>query len=79
MHRLLGGGFDEATVADISDYSACEGLSDGQEIEIRALRPEDRNALLAAVARSSTQSLYRRFFAVKRNFTISPSRRYHSS
>jgi RimJ/RimL family protein N-acetyltransferase len=56
-------------VPDIRDYSACESLRDGQEVEIRALRPEDRNALLAAVARSSTQSLYRRFFAVKRNFT----------
>jgi RimJ/RimL family protein N-acetyltransferase len=56
-------------VPDIRDYSVREGLRDGQEIEIRALRPEDRNALLAAVARSSSQSLYRRFFAVKRTFT----------
>jgi RimJ/RimL family protein N-acetyltransferase len=69
-HQPLGsGGFEEAIVPDIRDYSAREGLRDGQEIEIRALRPEDRNALLAAVAHSSAQSLYRRFFAVKRNFT----------
>jgi RimJ/RimL family protein N-acetyltransferase len=68
-HQLLGRGFEEAIVLDIRDYSACEGLRDGQEVEIRALRPEDRNALLAAVARSSAQSLYRRFFNVKRNFT----------
>jgi RimJ/RimL family protein N-acetyltransferase len=56
-------------VSDIRDYSARECLRDGQEIEIRALRPEDRDALLAAVAHSSTESLYRRFFAVKRNFS----------
>lgn len=64
----LGRGF-EAIVLDIRNYSARECLRDGQEVEIRALRPEDRNALLAAVGRSSAQSLYRRFFAVKRNFT----------
>lgn len=69
MHQRLGSGFEEATVPDIRDYSARESLRDGQEIEIRALRPEDKDALLAAVARSSAQSLYQRFFAVKRNFT----------
>jgi RimJ/RimL family protein N-acetyltransferase len=33
------------------------------------LRPDDREGLLAAVASSSTQSLYRRFFSPKRSFT----------
>jgi RimJ/RimL family protein N-acetyltransferase len=50
-------------------YSAFEVLRDGRRVEIRALREEDRDDLLAAVARTSTQSLYRRFFGVKRHFT----------
>jgi len=52
-----------------SDYSATEILRDGRMAEIRALRPEDRTGLLAAVNRTSDQSLYRRFFTFKRNFT----------
>jgi hypothetical protein len=51
------------------DYSALETLRDGRMAEIRALRPEDRAGLLAAVGRSSNQSLYRRFFGFKRGFT----------
>src|SRR5215218_8805101 len=38
-------------------------------VEVRALRPEDRIGLLAAVGRTSDQSLYRRFFGFKRGFT----------
>lgn len=54
---------------DASNYSAAETLRDGRKIEIRALRPEDRAGLLAAVGRTSKQSLYRRFFSFKRDFT----------
>ena len=50
-------------------YSAFETLRDGRPVEIRALRPDDRADLVAAVARSSAVSLYRRFFAVRRHFT----------
>jgi GNAT superfamily N-acetyltransferase len=52
-----------------ANYSAFETLRDGRRVEIRALRPDDRADLIAAIARSSGQSLYRRFFAVKRSFT----------
>ena len=52
-----------------SEYSATETLRDGRMMEIRALRPGDRSGLLAAVGRTSDQSLYRRFFAFKRSFT----------
>jgi RimJ/RimL family protein N-acetyltransferase len=52
-----------------SNYSAVERLRDGEGIEIRALRPQDRHALIAAVGRTSTESLYRRFFAVRRHFS----------
>ena len=58
-------------MVEAANYSAFETLRDGRRVEIRALRPEDRADLIAAVGRSSGQSLYRRFFAVKRSFTAS--------
>lgn len=51
------------------NYSATERMRDGREVEIRALRPEDKDDMLAAVGRTGTQSLQRRFFAVKRGFS----------
>jgi GNAT superfamily N-acetyltransferase len=50
-------------------YSAVETLRDGRRVDIRALRQDDRAGLLAAVGRTSPESLYRRFFTVKRGFT----------
>jgi GNAT superfamily N-acetyltransferase len=50
-------------------YSAVETLRDGRRVDIRAQRPDDRAELLEAVGRTSLQSLYRRFFAVKRDLT----------
>jgi GNAT superfamily N-acetyltransferase len=50
-------------------YSAMDRLRDGRRVEIRALRPEDEGAFLAAVHRTSAQSLYRRFFGAKRDFS----------
>jgi hypothetical protein len=41
-------------------YSAVEVLRDKRRVEIRALGPDDRADLLAAVGRTSEQSLYRR-------------------
>jgi len=46
-----------------------ELLRDGRPIEIRALRPQDREDLVRAVGQFSAQSLYRRFFTLKRGFT----------
>jgi RimJ/RimL family protein N-acetyltransferase len=57
------------TMAEAAKYSAIEMLRDGRPVEIRALRHDDRDELVAAVGRASAQSLYRRFFAVKRGFT----------
>jgi RimJ/RimL family protein N-acetyltransferase len=54
---------------EAAKYSVTEALRDGRWVEIRALRPDDRADLLAAAARASEQSLYRRFFAVRRSFT----------
>ena len=50
-------------------YRAIEPLRDGRQIEIRALRPDDRNDMLAAIGRTSTESLRRRFFVMKRGFS----------
>ena len=52
-----------------AEFSAIEHLRNGRRMEIRALQPQDRDKMLAAVGRTSTQSLYRRFFAVRRHFT----------
>jgi GNAT superfamily N-acetyltransferase len=54
---------------DPSRYSAIESLRDGRRAEIRALKPEDREGLLAAVANMSDDARYRRFFAPKRAFS----------
>lgn len=51
------------------NYSATERSRDGRAIEIRALRPDDKDDMLAAVGRTGMQSLQRRFFVVKRGFS----------
>jgi GNAT superfamily N-acetyltransferase len=51
------------------DHRAIEHLRDGRQIEIRALRPDDEADMLAAIGRTSTQSLQRRFFVIKRGFS----------
>ena len=53
----------------VEEYSATEALRHGCWVEIRALRPDDRADLIAAVGRTSDRSLYRRFFGLKRSFT----------
>jgi ribosomal protein S18 acetylase RimI-like enzyme len=50
-------------------YHAIEHLRDGRPIEIRAVRPNDKDDMLAAIGRTSTESLRRRFFVVKRGFS----------
>src|SRR5258706_7602917 len=52
-----------------ADYSVKERLHDGRHVEIRALRPDDQADMLAAIGRTSTESLQRRFFVVKRGFS----------
>lgn len=50
-------------------YSAQERLRDDRPIEIRALRPGDEAGMLAAIDRTGTESLQRRFFVPKRGFS----------
>jgi len=54
---------------DAATYIATERLDNGRPFEVRALRPTDETVLLAAVGRSSAQSLYRRFMGAKRDFS----------
>jgi RimJ/RimL family protein N-acetyltransferase len=56
-------------MADAATYSAVESLRNGMRIDIRALRPDDREALVAAVGGASAQSLYRRFHGAKRELS----------
>ena len=51
------------------DYSVREHLRDDSPITIRALRPDDRTEMLAAIGRTSMQSLQRRFFVPKKGFS----------
>jgi len=54
---------------DASSYTVTEALRDGSRIEIRALRPTDRDELQSVVGRMSDESIRRRFFAPKRHFS----------
>ena len=54
---------------EAAKYSATECLRDGRSVEIRALTPDDQAGLEAALDRTSVQSLYRRFFGVRRKFS----------
>ena len=56
-------------MVDAATYIATEHLRDGRALEIRALKPSDEADMLAAVERSSAQSLYRRFMGAKRGFS----------
>jgi GNAT superfamily N-acetyltransferase len=56
-------------VLEVEKYSEIETLRGGRLVEIRALGPDDRADLIAAVGRTSEQSLYRRFFGLKRSFS----------
>jgi RimJ/RimL family protein N-acetyltransferase len=50
-------------------YSAREQLRDGRPIEIRALRPTDEAGMLDAINHTNAESLRRRFFVTKREFS----------
>src|SRR5262245_2953915 len=54
---------------EAAKFSAAEVLRNGRRVEIRALRPDDQAGLVEAVSRTSDQSLYRRFFGVRRGFS----------
>lgn len=61
--------WEELSMPAPESYFVTESLRDGREVEIRALRPNDKDDMLMAVGRTGTQSLHRRFFGVKRGFS----------
>lgn len=56
-------------MTETANYATCELLGDGRRIDVRALRREDEADMLAAVGKTSVQSLQRRFFVMKRHFS----------
>ncbi|WP_426418750.1 N-acetyltransferase family protein [Bradyrhizobium genosp. A] len=56
-------------MSETPSYAARECLRDGSPVEIRALRSDDEADMLGAIERTSSQSLQRRFFAMKRHFS----------
>lgn len=56
-------------MSQAANYSALETLRDGRRLQIRALRPDDQTDMLAAVGQLSKQSMFRRFFTPKREFS----------
>src|SRR5208337_2427128 len=59
----------KSVMMDLANYSATETLRDGRTVEIRAQRSQDQEGMHAAIARFSSGSLHRRFFAVRREFS----------
>ena len=59
-----------------ASYQATETLTDGGRVKIRAQRLEDRTALLEAVDRASTETLYHRFLAAKRQISQGEERTF---
>jgi len=52
-----------------ANYTAEERLRDGRRVEIRALKPDDKADMLVAVSHIGAQSMRRRFFGAKRDFS----------
>ena len=48
---------------EVSAYSMTETLRDGRQVTLRAVRPEDRDEVRAAIKRLSAESRYMRFMA----------------
>ena len=59
---------------DAANYCATETLRDGRTITIRAQRPEDLDGWRAALARTSADTLHRRFLAAKRDISENEAR-----
>lgn len=53
----------------LASYSATETLRDRRRLTLRAVRPDDKGLLLDALRGVGTDSLYKRFFGLKKGFT----------
>lgn len=54
---------------DAKNYSAQETLKNGLQVTIRAIRPDDRERLLAALKELDERTVYLRFFGPKQEFS----------
>ena len=54
---------------DARNYSAQETLKNGLQVTVRAIRPDDRDAVLAALKELDERTVYLRFFGPKQEFT----------
>ena len=62
-------------MTDARNYSAQETLKNGFHVTFRAIRPDDRNALMAAFKELDERTLYLRFFGPKQEITPGETRR----
>jgi RimJ/RimL family protein N-acetyltransferase len=54
---------------DVRNYSASETLKNGLQVTVRAIRPDDRERLLAALKELDERTVYLRFFGAKQEFS----------
>ncbi len=54
---------------DVREYEACETLKDGRTVIIRAIKPDDKAAILKGIDLFSDDSIYKRFHGAKSGFT----------
>jgi RimJ/RimL family protein N-acetyltransferase len=54
---------------DLKNYAVEETLKNGLRVTIRAIRETDRDELLAVLQELDDQSIYRRFFSLKKHFS----------
>ncbi len=51
------------------DYAAAEVLRDGEQLHIRAIRPDDKRGLIELFGRLSPETVYYRFHGVKKSLS----------
>jgi RimJ/RimL family protein N-acetyltransferase len=56
-------------MSNAANYAERQELRDGTSLEVRALKPEDESGMLSAIERTGVESLRRRFFVMKREFS----------
>lgn len=61
---------------DIANYAASEAMRDGRQIQIRAIRADDKQRLLLHFQGLSPQAVYFRFFGFKRALRDSDLQRF---
>src|SRR5512135_564467 len=54
---------------DARNYKVQETLKNGLQVTFRAIRPDDRDAILAALKELDERTLYLRFFGAKQEFS----------